>query len=107
MTIIPSGEFPAHIRRFDLDDGPFEAYRLKADECDVLCAAYPKGSVIEPHRHDDTEIVGVVTKGLVHLTVNDVERSYRPGDWFHVPVSAEHTARYEETTVEIEFLFRV
>jgi quercetin dioxygenase-like cupin family protein len=96
---------PDLIRGLPLDEGPFEAFRVDGKECKVLVATYPASSAIEPHRHEDTEIVGVIVAGLVHLTIDGAEAAYGPGAWFHVPVAAEHSARYESTTVEVEFMF--
>ena len=33
------------------------------------------------------------------------EKRYGPGDWYHVPARAEHAARFETETSEIEFWF--
>lgn len=98
---------PDEIRRLQPDDSPFEGYRLSGTPCDVLIATYPAGTHLEAHRHHDMDIVGVVTAGQVRLTVDGSEATYRAGDWFKVPVSAEHEAHYEATTVEVEFMFAV
>jgi quercetin dioxygenase-like cupin family protein len=96
--------FPAEIRRLDAFDGPFDAHRLPAEGCDVLFASYTAGTVIDPHRHD-TDNVGVVTEGRLHLIVDGAETSYGPGDWYHVPAHTEHAARFETDSAEIEFWF--
>jgi quercetin dioxygenase-like cupin family protein len=71
--------FPDPIRELPPFDGPFEAFRLVADGCDVLFASYPAGTVIEPHSHA-TDNCGVITEGELLLTVDGSERRYRPGD---------------------------
>ncbi len=38
MTLPP---FPARIAALEPFDGPFDAFRLAADGCDVLLATYP------------------------------------------------------------------
>jgi quercetin dioxygenase-like cupin family protein len=99
--------FPPEIRsRLAADHDYDDAYRVPSEALDVLVAAYHGGSSVAPHKHDDMDIVGVVVQGTVRLTINGEERSYGPGAWFHVPVSAEHAAVYESTTVEIEFMFK-
>lgn len=104
MTREPDA-FPPEIRNLAAFDGPFDAYRLPAENCDVLFATYPAGTVIEPHRHD-TNNVGVITKGELHLTLDGTDTSYGPGDWYHVPARSEHTARFDTDSAEIEFWFR-
>jgi quercetin dioxygenase-like cupin family protein len=96
--------FPPEIQALDVFDGPFDAYRLRAVQCDVLFATYPSGTVIEPHRHD-TNNVGVITKGQLRLTIDGSEALYGPGDWYHVPAQIEHAARFDIDSAEIEFWF--
>jgi len=49
--------FPQLLRNLPAFDGPFDAFKLEARDCDVLFASYPKGTAIAPHAHD-TENVG-------------------------------------------------
>ena len=75
--------FPALIRSLPEFDGPFDAFRLDAGNCEVLFASYPAGTAIEPHTHP-TENVGVITAGELILTIDGEETRYGPGDWYHV-----------------------
>lgn len=61
--------FPQLLRSLPAFEGPFDAFKLAAKDCDVLFASYPKGTVIPPHNHD-TENVGVITRGEIEF-------------WFH------------------------
>ena len=97
--------FPKLVRSLPPFEGPFDAFRLEAKDCDVLFASYPKGTVIKPHSHD-TENVGVITQGELVLTLDGKDARYRAGDWYHVPAKAVHAARFEVETSEIEFWFR-
>ena len=97
--------FPARIRDLPPFEGPFDAFRLQAEGCDVLFASYPAGTTVEPHDHD-TENYGLITCGELVLIVDGVEQRYRPGDWYHIPTGQEHAARFECDTSEIEFWFR-
>lgn len=97
--------FPPEIEALPDFEGPFDAYRLAADHCDVLFATYSAGTSIEPHRHD-TNNVGVITKGGMRLTIDGEQTAYGPGDWYHVPAGVEHAAAFESDTAEIEFWFR-
>lgn len=96
--------FPPLLRALPKFDGPFDAYKLEAKNCDVLMASYPAGTVIPPHQHD-TENVGVITQGELILTLDGQESRYQPGEWYHVPARAMHAARFERDTSEIEFWF--
>ena len=96
--------FPSLLRQLPRFDGPFDAFELKAAGCNVLFASYPAGTVIPPHAHP-TENVGVITQGELLLVVDGVEAKYRAGDWYHVPANAQHAARFEVETSEIEFWF--
>ena len=96
--------FPQLLRNLPAFEGPFDAFKLKAKDCDVLFASYPKGTVIPPHDHD-TENVGVITQGELILIVDGKETRYRAGDWYHVPAGRKHAARFEVETSEIEFWF--
>jgi quercetin dioxygenase-like cupin family protein len=96
--------FPDRIRALPPFDGPFDAYRLAAEGCDVLFASYPAGTVIAPHTHD-TANWGVITQGELILEVAGEETRYRPGDWYQVAAGQSHAARFEVDTSEIEFWF--
>jgi quercetin dioxygenase-like cupin family protein len=96
--------FPQLLRNLPAFEGPFDAFKLEAKNCDVLFASYPKGTVIPPHDHE-TENVGVITQGELILIVDGKETRYRAGDWYHVPARGMHSARFEIETSEIEFWF--
>jgi len=96
--------FPQLLRNLPAFEGPFDAFKLEANDCDVLFASYPGGTVIPPHDHE-TENVGVITQGELILIVDGKEARYRAGDWYHVPAKGVHAARFEVETSEIEFWF--
>lgn len=100
----PRQTFPSRIRQLELYAGRFEAFRLAAGGCDVLFAAYPAGTVIDPHTHA-TENHGVITRGEMIIAMNGTEHRYRAGDWYHVPAGTLHAARCELDTEEVEFWF--
>lgn len=106
MAAGADAHFPPEIRGLAAFDGPFDAFRLPADGCEVLFATYPAGTVIEPHDHPSNN-VGVITKGRLVLVVDGVETSYGPGDWYHVPAGVTHAARFDEDSAEIELWFEV
>ena len=97
--------FPERIRALEPFSDRFEAFRLAAENCDVLFATYPAGTSIEPHRHE-TDNWGVITKGEMIITMLGGEHRFGPGEWYHVPAGCEHTARCSLDTEEIEFWFR-
>jgi quercetin dioxygenase-like cupin family protein len=97
--------FPKLLRQLPPFEGPFDAFRLEAKNCDVLFASYPKGTAIKAHSHD-TENVGVITQGELFLKVDGKETRYGAGDWYHLPAHVMHSARFEVETSEIEFWFR-
>lgn len=72
--------FPKLVRALPAFDGPFDAFKLEAKNCDVLFASYPGGTVIPPHNHE-TENVGVITQGELILVMDGTETRYRAGDW--------------------------
>lgn len=96
--------FPNLIRSLPKFDGPFDAFRLNAENCEVLFASYPSGTEIEPHTHP-TENCGVITEGELILIVQGEESRYGPGDWYHLSPNQLHAARFEADTSEIEFWF--
>jgi quercetin dioxygenase-like cupin family protein len=98
--------FPDRIRSLPPFEGPFDAFRLAAERCEVLFASYPSGTVIEPHTHD-TENCGVITEGELLLTVDGQEQRFGPGDWYRVAPGQLHSARFETDTSEIELWFAV
>lgn len=96
--------FPELIRQLPDFEGPFDAYRLEANGCDVLFASYPAGTEIETHTHA-TRNCGVITQGELLLTSQGEERKYGVGDWYFLDANEEHSARFEVDTSEIEFWF--
>lgn len=99
-----SGSYPKKIKELPLYDGRFDAYKLTAEGADVLFASYPAGTVIPAHTHD-TDNHGVITKGELILTMAGETKTISAGQWYFVPAHAEHSARFEVTTDEIEFWF--
>lgn len=96
--------FPDRINRLPSFAGGFSARRLDAEGCQVLFASYTAGQRIAAHQHD-TENVGVVTQGEMHLTLQGRERGFRVGQWYHIPAATPHAARFEAATAIIEFWF--
>ncbi len=97
--------FPPQVLALPKFDGPFDAHRLAAPGCDVLFASYPAGTHIAAHRHA-TDNVGVITRGELILTLDGREQHYGPGQWYRVPAEAEHAARFEVDSAEIELWFK-
>lgn len=97
--------FPDRIRRLPPFEGPFDAFRLAAEGCEVLFASYPAGTRIAPHEHD-TENCGVVTQGELILIRDGREERLGPGDWYRLAPRETHAARFEVATSEVEFWFR-
>lgn len=96
--------FPQLIRELPEFDGPFDAFRLAADGCQVLFASYPAGTNIEPHTHP-TRNVGVITEGELELIRDGRAERYGPGEWYRLEPEEEHAARFDVATSEIEFWF--
>jgi quercetin dioxygenase-like cupin family protein len=96
--------FPRLIADLPAFDGPFDAYRLTAEGCDVLFASYPAGTAIDDHSHD-THNVGVIVSGELILTVDGQTTRHGPGDWYEVPRGTTHSARFDIATAEIELWF--
>lgn len=96
--------FPSRIAQLPAFEGPFDAYRLAAEGCDVLFASYPARTVIDEHAHD-THNVGIITSGELILTLEGRETRHGPGQWYEVPRGALHSARFEVETAEIELWF--
>jgi hypothetical protein len=97
--------FPDLIRTLPKFEGPFDAFKLSAENCDVLFASYAAGTTIPPHSHEP-ENVGVVTQGELILTVDRAETRDGPGAWYHLAARVTHAARFEQETSEIEFWLR-
>jgi len=97
--------FPEIIKSLPTWGGHFPAYKLEAKNSEILMGSYPKGTVIEPHTHE-TENVGVITKGELVIIMNNQEKRYGPGDWYHIPANQVHAARCETETCDIEFWFK-
>ena len=97
--------FPKLLRALPKFEGPFDAYRLEAEGCDVLFASYPAGTLIPVHDHA-TENVGVITQGELVLIIDGVETRYGTGAWYHIAAKQKHAARFDMDTSEIEFWFR-
>lgn len=96
--------FPPEIGALPAFEGPFDAFRLAAQGCEVLFATYPAGTSIALHRHP-TNNVGVITKGELRLTIDGYVTVYGPGEWYHVPPEVEHGAEFAVDSAEIEFWF--
>jgi len=96
--------FPDKIKELEPFSDRFDAFKLAAKDCDVLFATYPAGTAIEPHTHE-TNNWGVITKGEMIITVDGVQTSYKPGDWYHVPAGQVHAANCPVETEEIELWF--
>ena len=99
-----AGHYPDRIKQLTPYDGRFDAYKLQAENSDVLFASYPAGTSIPAHTHD-SDNHGVITRGELILTIAGITTRYGVGSWYHVPAGVEHTATFEIETDEIEFWF--
>ena len=100
-----SNYYPKKIQELPPFGGPFDAFKLASESCDVLMASYPAGTKIPPHSHD-TENVGVITVGELLLTMDGRTQKIAAGEWYHVPAHKEHAAEFVVETAEIEFWFK-
>jgi quercetin dioxygenase-like cupin family protein len=98
------GQYPDKIKSLPLFDGRFDAYKLAAENSDVLFASYPAGTVIPAHTHP-TDNYGVITRGQLTLFMNNQITHVGIGEWYHVPAGLEHSAQFVVETDEIEFWF--
>lgn len=98
--------FPELLCSLPKFEGPFEAFKLTASNCEVLFASYPAGTALSPHSHA-TDNIGVVTQGELILSVGGKETRYGPGMWYQIPSGEVHGARFEQETSEVEFWFSV
>ena len=96
--------YPDLIRQLPEYKGRFFANKLRAENCDVLFATYPAGTIVESHTHE-TENVGIITRGELLLTVDGETQRVSAGEWYQVPAHKEHAAEFPEDTAEIEFWF--
>lgn len=99
-----TNHYPDLVKQLPAFDGPFDAYKLAANDCDVLFASYPAGTNIPEHTHD-TENVGIITKGVLLLTIAGETQRIGAGQWYHVPANCPHSAEFPDETAEIEFWF--
>lgn len=100
-----AGSYPEKIKSLPAYDGRFDAFKLEAENADVLFASYPAGTSIPSHAHE-TDNHGVITKGELTLTMNGETTQIRTGEWYHVPANTEHAANFRIETDEIEFWFK-
>lgn len=97
-------DYPDLIRQLPAFGGPFDAHKLSAENCDVLFASYPANTRIDAHNHE-TENVGIITQGVLLLTMDGNTERFTAGQWYHVPAGKTHAAEFPEPTTEIEFWF--
>jgi len=100
-----AGSYPDKIKTLPLYDGRFDAYKLEANDSDVLFASYPTGTIIPEHSHT-TDNYGVITRGELILSMNNEVFRFCVGDWYHVPAGTIHAAEFEQETDEVEFWFK-
>ncbi len=101
-----NGRYPDKIRTLPLFNGAFDAYKMSAENCEILFASYSAGSKVAEHSHE-TENHGVVTRGELILSIDDSVKRYAVGDWYHVPAGTVHQADFEKDTDTIELWFSV
>ena len=97
-------QFPEIFQKLPAFKCNFDAFQMAGENCKILFATYPANTNIDPHTHD-TFNWGLISRGAMHLTVEGVEKTYKVGEWFNVPLEANHSARCDEPTEVIEFWF--
>ncbi|MGB0910328.1 MAG: cupin domain-containing protein [Nitrospirales bacterium] len=97
--------FPKQIRNLPAFEGPFDAFKLSAQGCDVMFASYPAGTEIPLHKHE-TDNVGLITQGELILTIHGKTKRFAVGDWYHVSANSEHAAQFDSDTAEFKFWFK-
>ena len=60
---------------------------------------------VGPHSHD-TDNVGVITKGVLLLTMDGETQRIEAGEWYFVPAGKQHAAEFPEDTADIELWIR-
>jgi quercetin dioxygenase-like cupin family protein len=105
MANMPNIQFPEVFQQLPAFKSRFDAFQMNGENCKILFATYPPNTDIDAHTHD-TFNWGLITRGAMHLTVEGVEKTYSVGEWFNVPLEANHSARCDEATEVIEFWFK-
>jgi len=65
---------------------------LQGDSRQVVFFDIEAIGAVLPHKHG--EQWGVVLAGEMKLTVEGVTHHLRPGDWYHIPAGAMHSAEF-------------
>lgn len=102
-------QYPERIKTLPVQMGRVDTsakYKLEAKDCNVLFASYQAGTSIPLHAHEDADILGVVIKGEIILTVDGKTTRHGVGEWYHIPPGAGHATVFEQETDEIEFWFK-
>jgi mannose-6-phosphate isomerase-like protein (cupin superfamily) len=87
--------YPELIRRLPLAALPLAGARgwlMQGEGQQLVFFDLPAGATIPPHSHG--EQWGLMIEGEMDLTVAGLTRRVKPGDWYHIPAGAAHTATF-------------
>ena len=90
-----SGTFPEFITGWPEVDVPLEGVRgwlLQGKSQQAVFFEIDPIAKVPVHTHG--EQWGIVVEGELELTINEQTRRYRPGDSYHIPGGAPHSARF-------------
>jgi len=90
-----SGSFPEFITGWPEVDVPLEGVRgwlLQGDRQQAVFFEIQPSALVPLHSHG--EQWGIVVEGEMELTINEQTRHCRPGDSYHIPAGAPHSARF-------------
>ncbi|MBM3505872.1 MAG: cupin domain-containing protein [Alphaproteobacteria bacterium] len=97
-------DFPERMRELPRFGPSLDVFSMMASGARALFGSYRAGVTLAPHAHD-TDNYGTILEGELVLTVDGAERTYRAGDWYHLPPNTSHASRFPKATRQIDFWF--
>lgn len=96
--------FPEPVKSLPEADIPLRglrAYLSQADDHQILFMEFAEDAELPEHSHEGQ--FAVVLEGVLELTIDGVQHTFRRGDRYYIPAGVPHSARVHAGYADITF----
>lgn len=92
--------FITNLPEADISFKGVKGWLLQGDDHQIAFLEIEPVGEVAPHSHG--EQWGIVVEGEMDLTIGGITKTYRKGDYYHIPALVKHSAVFRKKTMAVD-----